>query len=131
MYRAGDLLTVAAPMAGLGPDDISVEITDDGRLVLDGRVCHDPKIDCAMLSGHKDVLIDDWTIGPYHREISLGAPVDGPAATVTYGNGVLVVAMPVADATRAARLTLEPAGPSRGARTDAGASARRRAGEAR
>src|SRR5882724_10175896 len=96
VYRSLDLLTVAAPMAGLGAEDITVEVTSDGRLVLDGRLCAVPKLDRGPLEGVKDVLVNEWMVGPYHRELALGTPVDGQAATVTYGNGVLVVALPVA-----------------------------------
>ena len=116
VYRSRDLLTVAAPMAGLGAEDITVEVTDDGRLVLDGRLCAVPKLDRGRLEGANDVLVNEWMLGPYHRELALGTPVDGPAATVTYGNGVLVVALPVAETTRPARLSLESIGPTRGER---------------
>jgi HSP20 family molecular chaperone IbpA len=116
MFRSLDTLTVAAPMAGLGVDDIAVEVTEDGRLVLDGRLCQSPRLECGELGSHKDVLLDEWTVGPYHREIRVGVPVDGPGATVTFGNGVLVVALPITNATKAARLTLEPVGPARGER---------------
>jgi HSP20 family protein len=116
VYRSLNLLTVAAPMAGLGAEDITVEVTGDGRLVLDGRLCPVPKLDRGPLDASKDVLVNEWIVGPYHRELALGTPVDGTSATVTYGNGVLVVALPVAETTRPARLSLEPIGATRGER---------------
>ena len=117
VYRSQDLLTVAAPMAGLGPEDITVEVTTDGHLVLQGNLCELPKTERGPVGERKEVLVDEWMIGPYHRELTLPAPVDGERATVTYGNGVLVVALPLAAATRSARLTLESLGPTRGERT--------------
>lgn len=117
MYRAVDMLTVAAPMAGLGVEDIMAEVTADGRLVIDAQPCHDPKIECRSLEhGNKEVLLDEWRVGPYHRELPLRTPVDGEAATMTYGNGVLVVALPIADTMRPARLTMAPIGSGRGER---------------
>ena len=116
VYRSHDLLTVAAPMAGLGAEDITVEVTADGRLVLDGRLCPVPKLDRGPLEGTKEVLVNEWIVGPYHRELALDTPVDGPSATVTYGNGVLVVALPIAESTRPACLSLEPIGATRGER---------------
>jgi len=113
VYRSLDLLTVAAPMAGLGAEDITVEVTGDGRLVLDGRLCPVPKLEHGPLEGTKDVLINEWIVGPYHRELTLDVPVNGPSATVTYGNGVLVVALPVAETTRPARLTRRTRGVER------------------
>jgi HSP20 family molecular chaperone IbpA len=37
VYRAEDRLTVAAPMAGMEPEDIVVDVTEDGRLLIDAR----------------------------------------------------------------------------------------------
>ena len=109
LYRTPDLVTVAAPMPGLGPGDIAVVVTPDRRLVIVGRLCSDDTDgSCGTLKQpDKEVLLDEWEVGPYRREIELPADVDGEAATVTYGNGILVVALPVAAATRPARLTLE------------------------
>lgn len=109
VYRADDRLTVAAPTPGLQPEDIVVEVTEDGRLVLHGERR-------GALKDDKDVLMEEWTVGPYHRELSLPAAVNGELATVTYGNGVLVAALPLAERTRPARLTLEAAGPGHGER---------------
>jgi HSP20 family protein len=109
VYRTPELVTAAALMPAVEADDIRVDVTPTGRLVL-----------CAHLRGAlKDVkerLVEEWTAGPYEREIALPAPVDGEAATLTYGNGVLVVALPVASRTRGACLRLRPTAPMRGER---------------
>ena len=109
LYRTSDLVTVAAPMPGLGPGDIAVVVSPDRRLVIVGRLCtDDADASCGTLKQPaKDVLLDEWEVGPYRRELDLPCDVDGEAATVTYGNGILVVALPVARVTRPARLTLE------------------------
>jgi HSP20 family molecular chaperone IbpA len=109
VYTTGDLLTVAAPMPGLDASAITVEVTADGRFVLRGALR-------GVLKDAKTVLMDEWTVGPYFREIALPVPVDGPKATVTYGNGVLVAALPLAAELRPACLTLEPTGFARGER---------------
>ncbi|MBF6599163.1 MAG: Hsp20/alpha crystallin family protein [Dehalococcoidia bacterium] len=97
VYRSAERLTIAAPMPGVEPEDIAVGITDDGRIVLHGELR-------GVLKGDKEVLADEWTPGPYHREYVLPSAVDGAMANVTYGNGVLVVALPLADHTRPAHL---------------------------
>jgi HSP20 family protein len=107
MYRTVERLTVAAPMPGLQPEDITVEVTAEGYLVLDGRLR-------SALKGEKELLADEWSVGPYRRTLALPVAVDGTGATVTYGNGVLVVSLPAGEATRPARLTLERTGPARG-----------------
>jgi len=104
VYRTDDRLTVAAPMPGLMPEDIRVEVTADNHLVLHGDLR-------GLLKGDKEVLLDEWDVGSYHRDLPLPNAVDGELATVTYGNGVLVVALPLADRIRPAQLTVEAAGP--------------------
>ena len=107
MYRTPDRLMVAAPMPGMEPEDILVEITGDGMLILHGALR-------GVLKDAKEVLIDEWSVGDYHRELGLPDTVDGEHANVTYGNGVLVVAMPISDEMIPGRLTLEAIGPARG-----------------
>src|SRR5713226_8440475 len=88
VYRSHDRLMVAAPMAGLEPGDITVEITSDGRLILRGDLR-------ASFKGEHEVLLDEWSVGGCVRELRLPGPVDGSIANVTYGNGVLVVTLPI------------------------------------
>ena len=109
VYRTSDRLMVAAPMPGLQPEDILVEVTGDGHLILQAVVR-------AMLKDVKELLLDEWSVGSYYREVLLPDAVDAEQANVTYGNGVLVVALPISDHTRAARLTLDTVGPAHGER---------------
>lgn len=102
-YRSEDRLTLAAPLPGMEPEDITVEVTTDGRLVLDGALR-------GVLKGIKDLLIDEWSVGGYHREMPLPATVDATRGTVTYGNGVVVVTLPLASQPRGARLAVTPTG---------------------
>lgn len=99
MYRSDDRLMVAAPMPGMEPDNLSMEVTSDGRLLLKGSLR-------GVLKGIKDLLVDEWSVGDYERDVRLPQSVNGLMANVTYGNGVLVVALPLADHTTPARLTV-------------------------
>src|SRR5262249_35415267 len=108
-YRTEDLVTVAAPMPGLEAENIAVDVTGDGRLVLRGQLR-------GALKDVKELLVDEWSVGPYHREVELPCPVDGEGAPAKYGNGVRVVVLPVAAENRAAQLSLEPTAPTRGQR---------------
>lgn len=109
VYRTDRWLTVAAPMPGLEPEDIAVEVTQDNKLVLRGQLR-------GALKGlkDKDLMTDEWSVGDYSRELTLPASVDGETANVTYGNGVLVVALPLASRTRPARLSLASTGIAHG-----------------
>lgn len=107
VYRTASRLTIAAPMPGVEPEDISVEVTSAAKLVIQSQWR-------GELKGLKDELVQEWRPGGYYRELGLSDPVDGTLANVTYGNGVLVVVLPLAQQTRPARLKLGAMGPTRG-----------------
>ena len=107
VYRTAERLMIVAPMAGLEPENIVVEVTNDDHLILHG----DQR---ALLKGVKELLLDEWSVGVYHRELALPVPVNATCANVTYGNGVLMVALPISDQTFPAQLTLERVTPTHG-----------------
>lgn len=107
MYRSADHLTVAAPMPGLQPQDIAVRITSSGWLQLRGDIRGD-------LKDVKNVLLNEWSVGGYYRELELPNAVNGELTNVTYDNGVLVVAMPISQEFSPIELTLETTGRARG-----------------
>ena len=87
LHCADQLLVLAAPMPGLEPSDITVVIDGD-RVSIDGTYR-------GSRQDQPDILVSEWTMGPYHRDIILPQPVNGGLTNATYGNGVLVLAMPV------------------------------------
>jgi HSP20 family protein len=109
LYRSEDRVTAAAPMPGLEPDNIAVEVTEQKRLVIHGELR-------GTLKGEKEVLLDEWNPGPYRRDIDLPNEVNGEMANITYNNGVLVVVMPVSDRTTPARLKLTEVSATHGER---------------
>ena len=108
LYRTEDTVTVAAPMPGLDLHDVRAEVTPDGELRLFGEVAPTPGSGLLKERESKHVLIQEWTVGPYRRAVVLPVAVDGTAATMTYGNGVLVVVLPVAARTRPAMVRATP-----------------------
>lgn len=86
VHQSGDLIVLAAPMPGLEPQDISVVIAGDKVTIRGSYRGARPE--------DSDLLVSEWTIGPYFREVVLPQPVNGPLTNASYGNGVLVVAMP-------------------------------------
>lgn len=109
VYRSDGRVVVAVPMPGLEPEDIAVEVQEGPRVILHGDLR-------GTLKDEKEVLVDEWNPGPYHREVPLPAPVDGERANVTYNNGVLVVNLPLAQKTRPASIALEARSPTQGER---------------
>jgi HSP20 family protein len=111
VYQKENQFVLAAPLAGLEPDDI--RITIDGRQVTIHGNERGPRQDDL------DLLKAEWRIGPYHRQIELPETVNGSLTNATYGNGVLVLTIPKADgnekSTRA-EFTLDAIQPTRGER---------------
>jgi|SRR5450432_1376198 HSP20 family protein len=108
MYRSPERLVIAAPMPGSEPEDILVKVTEDS-VVMQGDIR-------GLLKDVKELLTDEWSVGSYYREVQLPNPVDGEHANVTYGNGVLVVNLPISEKTVTATLVLERTGAARGER---------------
>jgi HSP20 family protein len=89
IHQTDRLFVLAAPMPGLEPQDISVTVA--GKIVtLQGSYRGSRQAD-------GNLIVSEWTIGPYYREVVLPAPVNGPLTNATYGNGVLVLSMPKMD----------------------------------
>jgi HSP20 family protein len=90
IHQTDKLIVLAAPMPGVEPQDISVVVAGD-KVVLRANY----RGSRSQESG--DLIMSEWTVGPYFREIVLPQPVSGPLTNATYGNGVLVLAMPKLD----------------------------------
>ncbi|HEX4998361.1 MAG TPA: Hsp20/alpha crystallin family protein [Terriglobia bacterium] len=109
VYRSENQWGVAAPVPGLEPEDIKVVI--DGRSVtIDGKERGPRQHDLALIRS-------EWTVGPYHRKVTLPDKVDGSLANATYGNGILVLTLPIVkNGQKSARteFTLETVAPVRG-----------------
>ena len=110
VYENDRELLVATPMPGIEPEDIEVEVTDDSTLHLRARQ-HGPGQERI------EYLLREWSYGPFERSIDLPRTVDAPRANLSYGNGVLMVALPKSGRTIAARLNVDRVGHARGRST--------------
>lgn len=112
VYQESDRITVAMPMPGLEPDDVTV-VVEGTSLHLRGERRGDDQ--GARALGRR-YLVEEWTVGPYDRTIALTAPVDGARANASLGNGVLMVILPKTDRPVSGRLYLVKVGQARGMR---------------
>jgi len=90
IHQTDKLFVLAAPMPGVEPQDISVVVKGDKvtlRASYRGSRSHETG----------ELVMSEWTVGPYFREVTLPQPVSGPLTNASYGNGVLVLAMPKVD----------------------------------
>jgi HSP20 family protein len=107
LYENERELMVVAPMPGVAPEDISVEITDAGKLTLRCRQHGEGQ-------ERIDYILREWAYGPYVRTIDLPRTVDANRANLSYGNGVLTLALPKAATTTSATLYVDRTGHTRG-----------------
>jgi HSP20 family protein len=110
IYQSEGRVMVAAPLPGLEPQDITVTITGS-KVTIQGQL-RGPRQD------ERDLAVAEWNFGPYYREVTLPHPVDGARANATYGNGVLVLALPKVEPgaeSSQAEFRLEVIEPTRGA----------------
>lgn len=107
MYENERELMIVAPMPGVAAEDISVDVLDDGSLVLRA----------AMHGAGQErieYLVREWSYGPFERTVELPCAVDASRANLSYGNGVLAVSLPKAARTLVASLAVAPSGHARG-----------------
>jgi HSP20 family protein len=100
-------LMVVAPMPGVAPEDISVEVTDDGRLTLRAAQHGEGQDRIAHLTR-------EWSYGPYERTIDMPCAVDARRANLSFGNGVLSITLPKAVVTAGGRMAIPRTGHARG-----------------
>jgi HSP20 family protein len=87
VYYANDRTVVRADLAGIDPDQVSLEIR--GRELI--------------LSGHREAEAGEDRVyqqleiehGPFRRVVALGAEVDADAADASYEDGILTVELPL------------------------------------
>jgi HSP20 family protein len=100
-------LVVVTPMPGVAPEDISVDVLDDGRLTVRARQHGEGQ-------ERIEYLMREWSYGPFERTIELPCAVDAGRANLAYGNGVLTVTFPKAGGTTGATLAVTNTGHARG-----------------
>src|SRR5436190_13855667 len=91
IYRSEKQFALAAPLAGLEPEDIRISI--NGKHVTIHGSQRVPR------QHGLDLVQAEWSIGPYHRDIDLPEAINGSLANAIYGNGVLVLTLPKANGT--------------------------------
>jgi HSP20 family protein len=107
LFQNARELILVAPMPGVQPEDISVDVTSDGQVTVRAR---------QRGEGQEriDYVVREWSYGPFERSISLPCAVDARSANLTYGNGVLTITLPKSAATAPAMLAVAPTGHTRG-----------------
>ncbi len=80
MYEADEAVVVVAPLPGVMPDDIEVEVQGRRLSIRAGMRTMAPK----------NYLLHEWHYGPFERSVDLPGGFGGPAEA-SFGNGQLAV----------------------------------------
>ena len=99
LERDGNLV-VRADVPGLNKDDINVEL-EDGQLVISGERRHEHE------ERKGGIYRSERAYGRFYRTIPLPDGVDPERANATFKNGVLEIAMPMAERAQPRRLEVQ------------------------
>ncbi len=97
VYDGGEDLVVQAPLPGILPEDVEVNVTEEHVSI---------RADLRGGETFRNYLQHEWHYGPYERDIELPYPVDGERCNISLQNGLLTISLPKSDVTRPRRIRL-------------------------
>lgn len=100
VYEDNDNIVVEAPIAGVKPEDVNVEV-EDNVLTVSGTVEHKSEVD------EKNYYRKEVRAGSFYRAVALPKPVKGDAATATFENGVLKITIPKAEEAKPKKIAIK------------------------
>jgi len=102
VMETNDNLIIVAPLAGVDPDDVRVEITED-VVVIEGER------ENPVFNATEDYLVNECYFGPFSRSIVLPEMVNSKKAKAEFKKNVLVVTIPKLDNVRTRIVKIEKA----------------------
>lgn len=87
VYQTSDEIIIEAPIAGVNPDELDVDITNDSVTVRGRR-------DKTLRVKEEDYFYQECYWGKFSRSIILPQEVDSEKAEASLKNGVLTVTLP-------------------------------------
>ncbi len=98
IYESADALTLVADMPGVSPENVTIDVKDN-QLMLRGTVA---------LEGEKEhVLFQEYGVGDYSRQFTLGKAIDQAKIEATMKDGVLMVTLPKAEAIKPRKIMVK------------------------
>ena len=94
VYETNDELFIVAPLAGLSPDDVRIEITEDIVVIEGERENPLPNLEAD------DLLVQECYFGSFSRSIVLPEAIDSKKAKAQFQKNVLILSMPKLDNVR-------------------------------
>lgn len=100
ILRTDDRIILQGDVPGLDPDDLDVRF-EDGNLTLAGKI--EPR------QTEKKMIRQEYGIGNYQRDFSIGEDIDVEAITATLRDGVVTIELPVAAIAKPRRIEIQSA----------------------
>lgn len=100
VYEDHDHVTVEAPLVGIDPKDLNIEI-EDNILKLSGKSEHKTEVD------EKNFYRKEVRYGSFYRAVALPKAVVGDKAEATYKDGILKISMPKAEEAKPKKISIK------------------------
>jgi HSP20 family protein len=98
IYESPEALTLVADMPGVGSDNVAIDVHDN-HLTLRGTV---------TIEGEKErVLLQEYGVGDYFREFTLGRTIDQTKIEASMKHGVLTLTLPKAEAIKPRKISVK------------------------
>ena len=98
IYESPEALTLVADMPGGGSDNVAIDVHDN-HLTLRGTV---------TIEGEKErVLLQEYGVGDYFREFTLGRTIDQTKIEASMKHGVLTLTLPKAEAIKPRKISVK------------------------
>jgi HSP20 family protein len=105
MFERDGQLVIRADLPGLSPDDVRLEITDEGSLAIQGE--RRSEMEAEEEGG---VYRSERTYGRFSRVIALPEGVDADRAQARFDNGVLEISLPLPQQSQRRRIQIQGQG---------------------
>lgn len=99
VYEDKDHVMVEAPLAGVDPKDVNIEI-EDNILKISGQSEHKTEVD------EKNYYRKEIRSGAFYRAVALPKAVKGDQASATYKDGILKITVPKAEEAKPKKISV-------------------------
>jgi HSP20 family protein len=98
IYESPEALTLVADMPGVGAENVAIDVHDN-HLTLRGTV---------TVEGEKErMLLQEYGVGDYFREFTLGRAIDQSKIEASVKHGVLTLTLPKAEAIKPRKISVK------------------------
>jgi HSP20 family protein len=98
IYESEATIVLVADMPGVGPEDVSIDIRDN-QLSLRGTVTPEET--------KERVHLQEYGVGDYYRQFSLGRAIDQSRIEASMRNGVLTLTLPKSDIVKPRKISIK------------------------